>query len=116
VHEIEHGLFLLTSLLVWAPLLGVDPLPHRPTARGEMACMVGCILPMAVVALWLSAASTPVYAHYLGFRGPAALRDQRDAAMIMWIAGVPAFAVPALMRVRVPRRACRSVAPKGARI
>lgn len=30
VHEIEHGLFLLTSLLVWAPMIGVDPLPHRP--------------------------------------------------------------------------------------
>jgi cytochrome c oxidase assembly factor CtaG len=28
VHEIEHGLYLLASVLVWAPLLGVDPLPH----------------------------------------------------------------------------------------
>jgi len=105
VHEIEHALFLLTSLLVWAPLLGVDPLPHRPTPRGQMACMVACMLPMAVIALWLSAAPTPVYAHYLAFLGPTALRDQREAAMIMWFAGLPAFLVPALVRVRVPRRA-----------
>lgn len=100
VHEIEHGLFLLTSLLVWAPVLGVDPLPHRPTARGQMACMVACMFPMAVVAAWLSLAPTPVYGHYLGTLGPAALHDQRVAAMIMWVGGLPAFAVPALMRRR----------------
>src|SRR5438067_1981528 len=27
VHEAEHGLYLLTSVRVWAPVLGVDPLP-----------------------------------------------------------------------------------------
>ena len=99
VHELEHGLFLATSLLIWAPVLGVDPLPHRPTARGQFACMVACMLPMAVVAAWLSIASGPVYGHYLGTLGPAALHDQRLAAMIMWVGGLPAFAVPALMRM-----------------
>lgn len=105
VHELEHGLFLLTSLLVWAPLLGVDPLPHRPTPRGQLACMVACMVPMAVVAAWLSSAPSPVYGHYAGLLGPSALHDQRVAATIMWVAGLPAFAVPALTRLHVPRRA-----------
>ncbi len=104
VHEIEHGLFLLTSVLVWTPIIGVDPLPHRPNSRGQLACMVGCMIPMAVVAAWLSCAPHPVYGHYVALLGPSALHDQRAAAMIMWVGGLPAFAVPALMRLRAPRR------------
>ncbi len=100
VHELEHGLFLVTSVLVWAPVLGVDPLPHRPTARGQLACMVACMVPMAMVAAWLSIAPSPVYGHYLSTLGPAALHDQRVAAMIMWLGSLPAFAVPAVMRLR----------------
>lgn len=104
VHAIEHGLFLLTSLLVWAPIIGVDPLPHRPTPRGQLTCMVACMIPMAVVAAWLRSAPSPVYSHYVALLGPAALHDQREAAMIMWVGGLPGFAVPALTRLRIPRR------------
>ena len=105
VHVLEHGLFLLTSLLVWAPLLRVDPLPHRLTTRGQIACMAACMVPMALVAAWLSSAPSPVYGHYAGLLGPSALHDQRVAATIMWVAGLPAFAVPVLTRLRIPRRA-----------
>ncbi len=58
VHEIEHGLYLFTAVLMWASILGVDPLPHRASARGELACMVGCMLPMALIALWLEPRAT----------------------------------------------------------
>ena len=37
VHVAEHALYLLTATLVWAPLIGADPLPHRspsPAAAG----------------------------------------------------------------------------------
>ena len=34
VHEAEHGLYLLTALLLWASILGVDPIPHRTLTRG----------------------------------------------------------------------------------
>ena len=103
-HEAEHGLYLLTALLVWAPLLGVDPLPHRPGPRGQLACMIACMLPMALVATWLASASQPVYGHYLQALGPSALHDQRVAATIMWAGGIPAFAVPALRGLRPPQR------------
>jgi cytochrome c oxidase assembly factor CtaG len=110
VHETEHGLYLFTAILMWASLLGVDPLPHRASVRGELACMVGCMLPMALIAVWLGAASDPVYGHYLGTLGPAAIHDQRLAAVVMFAGGLPAFSVPVLARMHVPthrRRAHR---------
>jgi cytochrome c oxidase assembly factor CtaG len=110
LHETEHGLYLFTAVLMWASLLGVDPLPHRASARGELACMVGCMLPMALIALWLAAAPNPVYGHYLGALGPAAIHDQRLAAMVMLVGGLPAFSVPVLARMHKPtrRRAAQS--------
>lgn len=104
VHELEHGLYLLTALLVWAPLLGVDPLPHRPGPRGQLVCMVACMVPMVLIAVWLGTAPDPVYGHYVQTLGPSALHDQRVAATIMWAGCLPAFAVPALARVRTPQR------------
>ena len=102
VHEAEHGLYLLTALIMWAPLLGVDPLPHRPGPRAQAACMAGCMVPMALIAVWLATAHAPVYGHYLDALGPGALHDQRLAATIMWVAGLPAFGVPALIRAVAP--------------
>jgi putative membrane protein len=96
VHEAEHGLYLLTALLVWAPLLGADPLPRRPGPRGRLACVGACMLPMALIALWLGTATDPVYGHYLHTLGPAALSDQRAAATIMWAGCLPALVVPFL--------------------
>jgi cytochrome c oxidase assembly factor CtaG len=102
LHETEHGLYLLTALLVWAPLIGVDPLPHRPGFRGQFACMLACMLPMILIAVWLASASEPLYSHYVVGSAGSALQDQRLAATIMWAAGIPAFAIPALARVRIP--------------
>lgn len=104
VHETEHGLYLITAVLMWASILRVDPLPHRASVRGELACMVGCMLPMALIALRLASATDPVYGHYLGTLGRSALHDQRLAATIMWVGGLPAFAVPALARIHAPGR------------
>ena len=104
VHEAEHGLYLLTALLVWAPLLGADPFPHRPGPRGRLACMGACMLPMALIAVWLGTAPDPVYGHYLDTLGPAALSDQRAAATIMWAGCLPAFVVPVVWRARTLQR------------
>jgi cytochrome c oxidase assembly factor CtaG len=110
LHEAEHGLYLLTALLVWAPLIGVDPIPHRPGIRGQFACTLACMLPMMLVALWLASAPEPLYDHYVVGSASAALQDQRLAATIMWAAGLPAFALPALQRLRLPLRGHRQQA------
>ena len=92
VHVGEHALYLGTAVLVWAPLIGADPLPHRVGVAGRCWCVVACMIPMASVSLWLLAAGTPVYAPYGAALGaPAALADQRLAALIMLAAAVPAL-------------------------
>jgi putative membrane protein len=106
IHEGEHGLYLLTALFVWVPLLGIDPLPHRPSTRSQLASMVACMLPMLLVALWLRTTPSAVYGHYLGTLGKSALDDQRLAATIMWAGGLPAFAVPLVRSLR-PRQPWR---------
>ena len=96
VHEAEHGLFLLASVIMWAPMLGCDPLPRRAGPLGRVVSMVVCMIPMALIAIWLQTAPDAVYAHYVGSLGRSALADQHLAATIMWCAGLPALAVPAL--------------------
>jgi cytochrome c oxidase assembly factor CtaG len=103
VHEAEHALYLVSAMLLWAPVLGVDPLPHRPTAMIRTACLAGCMVPMIAVAAWLAVAGNPVYGHYLHTLGASALSDQRLAATIMWAGGVPAFAIAELGRLRLPQ-------------
>jgi putative membrane protein len=100
VHVGEHALYLFSAVLIWAPLLGVDPLPGRLPAHGRALCMVACMVPMAIVGVWLLSAGAPVYAHYqeaLGATG--ALHDQRAAGLIMLLAGLPAFGVVPLARL-----------------
>ncbi|HTU96557.1 MAG TPA: cytochrome c oxidase assembly protein [Solirubrobacteraceae bacterium] len=107
VHEAEHAVYLAAALLMWAPLLGVDPLPHRPRPRAQATCLVACMAPMLIIGAWLGLAPHAVYHHYVDIspaHPTAALHDQRVAATIMWAGGLPAFAVPALLRWMSPRR------------
>jgi hypothetical protein len=71
--------------------------------------MIACMLPMVLVAAWLGSASSGVYGHYAQTLGSAALHDQRLATVIMWLGGVPAFAVPAFRLAWNPRRRVEAV-------
>jgi cytochrome c oxidase assembly factor CtaG len=69
-------------------------------AHGRALCMAACMVPMAIVGVWLLVASAPVYAHYRDVLGVAgALHDQRAAGLIMLLAGLPAFAIVPLARL-----------------
>jgi putative membrane protein len=99
-HISEHALYLFSAVLIWAPLLRVDPLPGRLPTHGRALCMAACMVPMAIIGIWLLVAGAPVYAHYRDALGATrALHDQRAAGLIMLLAGVPAFAVVPLARL-----------------
>ena len=51
-HELEHALYLLTAILMWASLLGVDPLPHRASPRGSLVNVLACMAPMVLISGW----------------------------------------------------------------
>jgi putative membrane protein len=93
-HVAEHALYLLTAILVWAPLIRADPLPHRLGPSGRCLCVLACMVPMAAISIWLLAAGAPLYAPYREALGAsAALADQRLAGLIMLAAAIPAFAL-----------------------
>jgi putative membrane protein len=94
VHVAEHALYLVSAVLVWAPLIRADPLPHRLGAGGRCACVLACMVPMAAISVWLLAAGAPLYEPYrLALGAGTALDDQRLAGLIMLAAAIPAFAV-----------------------
>ncbi|MFT3864922.1 MAG: cytochrome c oxidase assembly protein [Solirubrobacterales bacterium] len=113
VHVGEHAAYLATAALVWAPLIGADPLPHRLRVGGRCWCVVACMVPMAAVSIWLLAAGAPVYAPYGEALGStAALHDQRVAAVIMLAATLPALglALAAPLAAGPTRRSARASA------
>jgi cytochrome c oxidase assembly factor CtaG len=99
VHVLEHAVYLLTAILVWAPLIGADPIPHRLGAGGRVVCVALCMVPMAAVSLWLLLSPTALYEPYrLALGAPAALGDQRLAGLIMLAASTPALAIALVAR------------------
>ena len=84
VHMVEHGTFLLGSVLFWAVVL--DPGPQRRLGLGATC---GFVFVAMVTNIWLAAAltfsTTPLYAPYLGAGAAAALSDQQLAGVIMWV-------------------------------
>jgi putative membrane protein len=85
VHAGEHALYFWSALIFWAPLIAVDPVPHRLSPIGGIVYMLFAMVPMTIVGVWLLSAQTVVYPHYAAFSG--ALADQRNGAVVMWLAG-----------------------------
>ena len=108
LHAVEHLLLLGAAVLFWLPLVGVNPVRHRPSALGGVLLLLLAMLPMTAVGVTLAGWSEVVYpAHVEAARelGASALADQRAAGTIMWVGGslllaaaVLAFGMRALLR------------------
>jgi putative membrane protein len=100
VHQLEHGLFLLTALLFWWPAVNRDPNPWR---MGEPARILYTFLQMpqnTFLGLAIYSASAPLYSHYVTLVrswGPTPLQDQQLAGAIMWVAGDLVFLASLLL-------------------
>jgi putative membrane protein len=93
VHVGEHALYLATAALFWRPMLGADPVPHRPGLTGRLLYLLLAAGPVALVGIAMQSSTHPWYSSYAG---PGALADQRDAGALMWVGGGLAFAVVTL--------------------
>jgi putative membrane protein len=99
-HAVEHGLWLTAALLYWWPIVGVDPDP-RPIGWPVKILSLFLAMPaMSFLALGIYAGQAPLYATYAELPapwGPAALTDQRDAAVMMWLVGNLALVLAILL-------------------
>lgn len=93
-HQLEHGLYLASSLLFWWPVIAADParrrMPHAARAMYLLLQLpVNSFLGMAILF-----APEALYPHYATLGSPygiTALADQQAAGGIMWLAGDVAF-------------------------
>jgi cytochrome c oxidase assembly factor CtaG len=84
-HAALHLGWLGAGVLFWRPVLGADPVPHRPGTIGRLAYLLVFAAPMAATGAALQWSAAPWYAgHGLG--------DQRDSGVLMLVGGGLALA------------------------
>jgi cytochrome c oxidase assembly factor CtaG len=89
-HATEHAIWVSAALVYWWPIVGRDPSPHPVRYPVRMLSMFLVMPATSFLALALYSASRPLYPSYAALAapwGPAALGDQRNAAVLMWLAG-----------------------------
>lgn len=99
-HAVEHGLWLTAALIYWWPIVGVDPNPHPVRWPVRMLSLFLAMPAMSFLALGIYAGDVPLYPTYANLPapwGPAALGDQRDAAVMMWLVGNLALVLAILL-------------------
>ena len=90
VHDLEHGLFLVSALLFWWPAVGADPAPWRLAHPARIGYVFLQMTQNTFLAFVLLNVTTVLYPHYATLGQPYGidpLADQRLAAGVMWIAG-----------------------------
>jgi putative membrane protein len=95
VHGAVHAALLWSALLLWLPLIGADPLPHRPSATATVSALIAAMGAMGVLGTILAAEQHVVYAPYAK-RTTDALADQHLAGGLMSVGGM-VVVLPALL-------------------
>ena len=115
VHALEHAAYFWTGMVLLAPLIASDPLPHPPGPVARFAWLTGAMVVMAIPGALLTWGMTVRYSFYLAAARAlhrSALADQHLAGVIMWIGGgvlmfVLALTVAMSAMVAEERRQCR---------
>jgi len=90
LHGLAHAALLWSAVLLWAPIVAVDPLPRRSGPITRVGVSLAAMTVMAVVGAILATSRSPLYAAYPD------LADQHAAGAIMWMVGMVA-ALPVLL-------------------
>jgi putative membrane protein len=90
VHIVQHLMFLVTSVLMWWPIL--SPLPELPRLAYplQMLYLFLMSIPMSIVAVYIAYADSilyPAYATAPRIWGISPMEDQLIGGLIMWIPG-----------------------------
>ena len=97
LHALEHGAYFWSGVLLLAPLIAADPIPHPPAPLARFAWIMGAMTAMAVPGALLTFGPSVRYGFYLAparALGRSALEDQHIAGAIMWVgSGVAMFAL-----------------------
>ena len=64
VHAGEHLLYLMTGVLFWWPVVGLDPAPHKLSHPARILYLVLMMPLMAFLGVAILSASAPLYPHY----------------------------------------------------
>jgi putative membrane protein len=99
VHTFEHAAYFWSGVLLLAPLIAADPLPHPPGALARFCWLMGAMTVMAVPGALLTFATHVRYPFYLApahALGRSALADEQLAGVVMWVGGGVAMFVLAL--------------------
>ncbi len=90
VHDLEHLAYLVTALLFWWPVVGLDPSPWRIPYPARALYVFLAMPQNTFLSLAILGASAPLYPHYATIGrtwDPSPLADQQLAAGLMWVVG-----------------------------
>jgi putative membrane protein len=99
-HTLEHLLLMGSAIVYWWPIVGADPSAHPMSDPLRLLSLFLAMPAMSFLALSIYGAGAPTYAAYADLPlpwGPGALDAQRNAAVIMWLAGNLALVVAMLL-------------------
>lgn len=122
LHAVEHATYLLTAMLFWSAVAGLELGPPRASYPARLLFLFLSMAAMAVLGEALATADRPLYPYYVATdraAGVSALADQHSGAVIMWLGGtftvVPAMALVVLAWMAEDERQTRRQEARQAR-
>ena len=100
VHDMEHVLYLASSMLFWWPMVGRDPSPWRMGHPSRLLFMFVEMPFNSFLGVAILFSGTVLYPHYATtgrLWGPTPLEDQQAAGAIMWGLGDAGFLLALLL-------------------
>ena len=88
VHALEHLLYIVSAVLFWSPVAGIDPSPKRLSHPARLLYLFLAMPQASFLGLAMWGTSRVLYPSYQAALGAAALDDQRLAGTIMGSAGM----------------------------
>jgi putative copper resistance protein D len=100
LHDLEHVLYLGTSMLFWWPMVGRDPSPWRMAHPARLLFMLIQMPFNSFLGVAILFSGTVLYPHYATtgrLWGPTPLEDQHAAGALMWGIGDAGFLLAMLL-------------------